>query len=347
MRERALLDGTMSRRRFLQASGYAAGASTLAALLGSCATSGGASGSTSTVKLTVTHWPGFLYGVPWAVAKQEALFNESGIELEGIVGSSGGGTTTRNVVTGDLPLGGSALPGAIKAFQSGADLRVLAGATQNTAEIAYVTRPDSAISSIEDLRGKRVGFTEPGSSTQAVILLALEEAGIDSSEVELKPTGGVPEGLTLLEKGNLDAAPNFLPLPSNPWKTVFPTTEHVPRFMSVALIAGGRTIEEDPELIRSLIEVYRQGVDIAVDNPNRAASAWVAESEVTKSDAERSLETIDRQSFYGTELSPGALNSAVRSMGMTGELNGDVNWDSLLDQRFLNDSEKADVTKLR
>lgn len=347
----SLSTNSISRRRFLQVSGAAAGTFGLGSALAACGGSaagaaGGDGGGTQPVRLAVTHWPGFLYGVPWAVAIKDGIAKKAGVPISGIVGSTGGGTTVRSVVTGGLPVGGVATTGAIKAFGAGAGLKIIGGAVQNTGEITYVTRKDSPVSSIEDLRGKKVGFTEEGSSTQAVVLLALRAAGIDPKEVKLQPTGGVPEGLTLLKKGAIDAAPTFLPLPMDEWKVVFPTTKYVPQFMSVALVAGQRPIEENPDQIRSLIEVYRRSVDVTVQHADKAVDAWTSVSEVSRDDASRSLNAIDRGSFYSVKLTVEALSKAVESMRLTGQLSGKVDWDQLLDQRFLQDSEKVDISAL-
>lgn len=339
---------SLQRRRFMQMAGLAAASVPLGGLLGACGGSGGAGGGDQqSVKLAVAHWPDFLYGVPWAVAVQEGIFKKAGLTVEGIVGSTGGGTTVRNVVTGGLPLGAVAAPAAINAFQAGAPLLILAGAIQSTAEITYVTtRDNDAINSLEDLKGKRIGFTEPGSATQALALLALKSAGIGPREARLQATGGVPEGLTLLKKGAIDVAPSFLPLPLDEWKVVFPSTDPVPNFMSVVLVAGQRAIEEEPELIKSLLDVYRKGIDVTVRDPATAAKAWVSQSEVSPEAAKRSLEEIDRDKFYGTELNPEGLAMAVEAMKATGELKDAVDWKAMLDQRFLTDAEKVDVSRL-
>ena len=160
---------------------------------------GGQGGSSEPVGLSVSHWPTLLYSVPWAVAIEQGYFEERGITLDEIVGSSGGGETVRNVVTGGLPLGAVATPAAINAFNEGSELKILGGAIANTADISFVTLPDRGIESIEDVRGKSVGFTEPGSITQGCAVLSLQAAGIDPDEVELQAMGGLSEAITGLK----------------------------------------------------------------------------------------------------------------------------------------------------
>lgn len=71
------------------------------------------------MEITVTHWPSLLYGVPYMVAMEKGYFEDEGIEITGIIGSEGGGTTVRNILTGGLPMGEVATPGAVQAAEEG------------------------------------------------------------------------------------------------------------------------------------------------------------------------------------------------------------------------------------
>lgn len=132
---------TITRGQFLK------GASMLGLVAGSggllAACGGGEGEASGPVGLSVSHYPTLLYSVPWAVAIEQGYFEARGIQLEEIVGSSGGGTTVRNVVTDGLPLGAVATPAAINAFNEGSSLKILGGAIGNTADVSFVTLPPS------------------------------------------------------------------------------------------------------------------------------------------------------------------------------------------------------------
>jgi NitT/TauT family transport system substrate-binding protein len=321
-------------------------------LLAACG--GGQGGGPQTVQgLSVSHWPTLLYSVPWAIAIEQGLFEERDITLDEIVGSSGGGTTVRNVVTGGLPLGAVATPAAINAFNEGSSLKILGGAIANTADISFVTLPDRGIESIEDARGKRVGFTEPGSITQGCAVLSLQGAGIDPGEVELQAMGGLSEALTGLTQGAIDLAPQLLPtaLSTNEeqgFVTVFETSEYVGEFPQLSMIATAQTVQQQPELLQALIEVYQQAIDLILENPQEAAAAWSNNSEVSEEDALASLEIIDPSQYYSTGLTAGALNTVVEEMKAIELLEPDdeVDWGNLLDQQFLPENRQVDPAEL-
>jgi NitT/TauT family transport system substrate-binding protein len=343
----------VTRRQFLKAAGMTGiVAMSSGGLLAACG--GGQGGGPQTVQgLSVSHWPTLLYSVPWAIAIEQGLFEERDITLEEIVGSSGGGTTVRNVVTGGLPLGAVATPAAINAFNEGSSLKILGGAIANTADISFVTLLDRGIGSIEDARGKRVGFTEPGSITQGCAVLSLQGAGIDPGEVELQAMGGLSEALTGLTQGAIDLAPQLLPtaLSTNEeqgFVTVFETSEYVGEFPQLSMIATAQTVQQQPELLQALIEIYQQAIDLILENTQEAATAWSNNSEVSEEDALASLEAIDPSQYYSTGLTAGALNTVVEEMKAIELLEPDekVDWGNLLDQQFLPENRQVDLSEL-
>jgi NitT/TauT family transport system substrate-binding protein len=342
----------ITRRHFLKTAGaFGVVTASSGGLLAACG--GGGQGDMQAVGLSISHWPSLLYTVPWAVAMEQDYFKERNIKVDEIVGSSGGGTTVRNVVTGGIPLGAVATPAAINAFNEGSPLKILAGAIANTADISFVTLPDRGIKTIEDVRGKRIGFTEPGSITQGCAVLSLQAAGIPLSEVKLQAMGGLPEALTGLKEGAIDLAPQLLPIAFSTNKkegfiTVFQTTEYVGDFAQLVMIAMEQTVQQEPELLKSLIELYQQSIDFTLDNPQQAAAAWAKRSEVTEKDALKSLETIDPSKYYSTALTAGALNTTVRQMKAIDLLEpGDhVDWEGLIDQQFLPESKRVDLAEL-
>jgi NitT/TauT family transport system substrate-binding protein len=343
----------LTRRQFLKAVGAFGVAVGSGGLLAACG-GGGSGGGSQTAGLSVSHWPALLYSVPWSVAIEQGYFEEREITLEEIVGSSGGGETVRNVVTGGLNLGAVATPAAINAFNEGSALKILGGAIANTADISFVTLPDRGIGSIEDVRGKRIGFTEPGSITQGCAVLSLRAAGIDPGEVELQPMGGLPEAITGLKEDAIDLAPQLLPsaIKQNEGEgliTVFQTAEYVGEFAQLVMMATAQTVQQQPELLQNLIELYQQAIDFTLENPQEGAAAWANNSEVAEEDALESLQAIDPSRYYSTALTAGALNTTVEEMRAIEllEPEDEVDWEELLDQQFLPEDQRVDFSELQ
>ena len=86
---------------------------------------------------------------------------------------------------------GEANPGAIAvAIQQGADIKIVSDNVLTIAEFAWMVKKDSPIKTIKDLKGKKIGYTNPRSTSQALAILLLQKAGYKEEDAELVKTGG-------------------------------------------------------------------------------------------------------------------------------------------------------------
>ena len=114
-------------------------------------------------EISVTQYQSTFDGVPYTMALAKGSFKKAGIDITGVLGSGGGGTTVRNILAGPVPYWDVALSAALAAAAQGLD-HVNTG-TRTVAE-STVTIPDSDVKSIGDLAGKKVAVTNPGSLTE-------------------------------------------------------------------------------------------------------------------------------------------------------------------------------------
>ena len=75
--------------------------------------------------ITVTHWGGQFYGVPYAVAMDKGFFKKNGVDVTGILTAAGGGTAVRNTLAGGIPFGEVSLAAAVQAINSGQKLIII------------------------------------------------------------------------------------------------------------------------------------------------------------------------------------------------------------------------------
>src|SRR5882724_8270134 len=90
----------------------------------------------------------------------------------------GGGTDIRMLLGGDLPYAESSLGGFIAAVKNGADLKIVSEPVHTVSEVLWVAMPNTTITSLKDLKGKRISFSNPQSTTQALDFLLVEAAGL-------------------------------------------------------------------------------------------------------------------------------------------------------------------------
>lgn len=113
-----------------------------------------------------------------AVAYMKEIGPKYGLKIEERVFAKGLDVQTA-IIAGEVDIGAGALEAAISARASGAPIVVVAGFSAGGARI--VARPDLNVTSIADLKGKKVGVTRGG--PQELLLIAeLQKAGLTWSD---------------------------------------------------------------------------------------------------------------------------------------------------------------------
>ena len=134
-------------------------------------------------------------GMPFGVALAKGYFKEEGLNITGLISSAGGGTSLRNMLAGGGVPYGEVNPGVIvSAILAGADLKIISDNVLTVAEFVWAVKPDSPIKSVKDFKGKKIGYTNPRSTSQALARMLLQSAGYTEADAELVKTGGFGEG---------------------------------------------------------------------------------------------------------------------------------------------------------
>ncbi len=143
------------------------------------------------------------------VAQEGGYFKREGLDTE-LLYIGGGSLLIQSMLSGDVPFAyGPSVP-VINASLRGADL-VLIGNTGNSLVFSIMSRPE--IKQPANLKGKRVGVTRLGGSTDWALDAALKHWGLERRDLMVVQTGGMPEGLAGLIAGVFDAV--VLSPPSN------------------------------------------------------------------------------------------------------------------------------------
>src|SRR5437868_15024797 len=144
-------------------------------------------------------------GMPFGVAMAKGYFKDEGLNVTGLISSAGGGTSLRNMLAGGGVPYGEVNPGVVvSAILQGADLRIVSDNVLTVAEFVWAVKPDSPIKSVKDFKGKKIGYTNPRSTSQALARMHLQAGGYSESDAELVKTGGFGEGIAALDSGQID-----------------------------------------------------------------------------------------------------------------------------------------------
>jgi NitT/TauT family transport system substrate-binding protein len=146
---------------------------------------------------------------PLWVAQEGGYFKREGLDVE-LLYIGGGSLLTQSMLSGDVPFAyGPSVP-VVNASLRGADLVLIAN-TGNALVFSIMARPE--IKAPAELKGKKVGVTRLGGSTDWALDFALRKWGLERRDVAALQTGGMPEGVAGLSSRAWDAA--VLSPPSN------------------------------------------------------------------------------------------------------------------------------------
>lgn len=152
------------------------------------------------------------YYLPLTITEQLGYFKAEGLDVE-ISDFSGGSRALQAVVGGSADVCSGAFEHTINLqaknqfFQS----FVLQGRAPQIA-IGVSTKNMPAYQTIADLKGKKIGVSAPGSSTNMVANLVLSRGGLKASDVSFIGVGVAAGALTALRSGQIDAISNTDPV---------------------------------------------------------------------------------------------------------------------------------------
>jgi NitT/TauT family transport system substrate-binding protein len=290
-------------------------------------------------EISVTQWGQSLYGAPFAVAMDKGLFKKAGIDITGVIGSGGGGTTVRNILASTTPYGEVALSAALAAAREGLDLVLVNVGTRTVAESTLVTMPNSDIKTINDLIGKKVAITSPKSSSEMIFLMEMKAKGIDASQVARVAAGGYPPALTMLEQGAVSAAGLIEPLSiirKDRYRTVIAAKDVLPPMTTSVGITTREFAKAHPDKLRAIIAGRRAAVEAIYANPDEAAAilqkTWNFDPAIAR-EAVRNM--IGPKMWSLGDFDRAELDRTVEGLRLIGEVKGEIVWDKLIDQSFL------------
>jgi len=154
------------------------------------------------------------YYLPLTIAERLGYFKDEGLDVE-IVDFAGGAKALQAVVGGSADVVSGAYEHTLVLQAKGQMYQefVLQGrAPQIVLAVNNKTLPN--YKSIADLKGKKIGVTAPGSSTNIMVNYVLARAGIKPNEVSIIGVGPSSGAIAAVRAGQIDALANLDPVMS-------------------------------------------------------------------------------------------------------------------------------------
>jgi NitT/TauT family transport system substrate-binding protein len=290
--------------------------------------------------ITVTHWGSAFYGAPYAVAMEKGFFKNHGVDITGVLTSQGGGTSVRNTLAGDLPFGEVALPAAIEAINNGVPLRIIGAGSQSIADILWMAKKGSPLHSIEDLVGKKVAFTSPGSVTNMLILMSMKKKGMAPSAMKLVPAGGIGANVSAVLNNAVDSGMSGEPVWSeneDKLQPVFwPKDLLSPNMMQTVSVTTADYEKEGAAKLRAIIAGRQDGVRYIEAHPDEAADITAKAFNGDPALYRRVFKRYVAIHYWSEgKFDYDSMNLMVEGLQIVGKQKGPVDWSKIIDSSFL------------
>jgi NitT/TauT family transport system substrate-binding protein len=289
-------------------------------------------------------------GMPFAVAQAKGFFKEEGANVTGILSSAGGGTTLRNMLAGSAPYAEVNPNAVIAAIQQGADIKIISDNVLTVAEFVWGVKPDSTIHGVADLKGRKIGYTSPRSTSQALATMVLQTAGLKTEDAQLVKTGGFGEGVAALDIGMVDATPIPEPLWSKfkaKYRPIARATEILPPIANVVGVAAVDLNPAQADFVRAVIRARRRAVDYMAQHVEESGEIVAKVYNLDPAVATEAVRNLITSRTNGVPYwGPGDIHldgvrKAIEVQKMVGAISGDVKAESIVDTRYLPDDLKA------
>jgi NitT/TauT family transport system substrate-binding protein len=292
------------------------------------------------VEMLVAYYGALINTGVVAVGLEKGFYKTPQVEVTDAVASMGGGTAVRNMMGGGIEYGILGTSAALAAIKQGIDIAIVHGVIRSMEDLLWVSMPNSGITSIQQLKGKKIAFTRPKSISETMIKWMLEKHGM-TGQVQMVSLGSVGAGLSALESGGVDAALILEPLWSarqGRYQIAF-TLSELPPITQMVGVATRSMIRNQPDTLRALVGAWTKTVAFTYDNVDAAAeliSKRYGEQTLPVSVAKLAVKNMAGIKYWSRgEIDIKGLEFWLQTMREQGEWEGNADWNQMVDQSML------------
>ena len=244
------------------------------------------------------------------------------------------------VAAGEADLGFMADLPAIIAKSSGQPIEVISNVAYGEKGLAVLVKSDSEISSVAELKGKKVAYAT-GSYAQHLLAVLLDKEGLKLEDVESINLGAGDQPAALAS-GEVDAIviweQYISQLTSDGTAKVLADGTGVKRGNMITYILSDYA-DQNPEVVKAWIRALNRGNELLKNDPDKAAEAVAEDFGVTP---ELMRKIIDNFT-YSTELTPDDIAeiTAVKDFSLeAGIISEDVDISTFINTEYLDNLDK-------
>jgi NitT/TauT family transport system substrate-binding protein len=194
---------------------------------------------------------------PLDIGTQEGIFAKHGLDIE-TSASTGDARLQQLLTSGSVDIGIGSGPGMAFAAK-GAPQKAVAemyGAPRN---MAVMVGYDSAIKTVGDLKGKKIGCTTVGSLTAWIGQRINQKEGWDGNGIDMVPIGGMPPARAAIKTHQIDGyigalETGYMLEEAKEWRVISSAMPFVDHFITHVIFATDDLVAKHPDQVRAFLQ---------------------------------------------------------------------------------------------
>jgi len=230
--------------------------------------------------------------LPLYVAVDEGTFAKQGIQAD-LVEFRGGSDLIKAVVSGSVDVGVVALAEITTGIDAGQPLKAF---------YAGFTIPDfdwyavSSIKSLAEAKGKRIGITQYGTSSDFITRYALTVNGIDPKDVQIIQAGPPSTRLAAMQAGQLDisifSTPEKFRAAERGYNLIYSQKQLSDDYPQHLFFATESFLASHPNTVKALLLGHTHAVRLAKQDKQRAEQSLIKHLQVDPKYVERTYTNV-------------------------------------------------------
>jgi ABC-type nitrate/sulfonate/bicarbonate transport system substrate-binding protein len=280
------------------------------------------------------------------MGRRLGIFRKNGVDLE-VVYVNSGSLLNQALIAGTFDVAFSQGSEAMLAKLHGADMRI-AAVVANRFNHVYIAAP--AITSLKQLKGKKVAVSRFGSGSHFQSNLALKEGGLDpDKDVTILQIGNSGARMAAILSGTVDGtimAADFVPRAKKEgFNILADLAETKIEYPFLSLNMMGNYIERNPKMVKALIKSMSESIRALQTDPIGAKAA--IKTALKTEDAEtidyalvRSVRVLNPRPFP----TPAGIQTVLDELSKEPKAKSSK-FDDFVDMRALRDLEREGIFK--
>lgn len=231
--------------------------------------------------------------LPIYLAEAAGYYKDEGLNVR-VLAFRGGSDLTRALVAGSVQVAVAAPTSVLAAINAGEKVKVFYGGF-NQAPFFWYAAP--SIKTMADVKGKRLGITRFGSSTDALTRFALVAAKLDpNKDVRIIQGGGSGERLAALEANQIDAGiftwPHNFAAADRGFNLIASQSDFMPDFPIQSFFAMQTFIDKNPQTLKGVLRAFVRAVRLARADRDLSTKTLVSRAGLEEAYAARAYDQL-------------------------------------------------------